>query len=91
MMTAPPRTAVPFERGSLLWRQDTRTFRDALYFYWPVADREIWIQSPPWNELRVFSCGWYVEAHRHFWERRGVNEGIYIYCTDGKGFYRCDA
>jgi AraC-like DNA-binding protein len=90
MMTAPPRTTVPFERGSLLWRQDTRTFRDALYFYWPVADREIWIQSPPWNELRVFSCGWYVEAHRHFWERRGVNEGIYIYCTDGKGFYRCD-
>lgn len=89
MTTDRPRKAVPFERGALEWRQYSKPYRDALYLYWPVADRKIWMKSPPWNELCLFSCGWYVEAHRHFWERRGVNEGVYIYCTAGKGFYRC--
>ena len=42
------------------------------------------------HALRVFSCGIFVEARGHVWERANLPEGILIYCTEGKGHYRQD-
>jgi AraC family transcriptional regulator, arabinose operon regulatory protein len=88
MNTARSTRAVPFEPKALDWKKYTRSYRDALYLYWSLEDRKKWMDHAAWNDLRVFSCGWYVEAHRHYWERRQLNETILIYCTAGRGFYR---
>jgi AraC-like DNA-binding protein len=70
------------------WQQTVRAYRDVLHLSLSRADRLQWIKRSQLNRFRVFQCGWYVEAHQMFWERQGLNEGIYIYCTAGKGFYR---
>jgi AraC-like DNA-binding protein len=89
MKTTRPRCApAPIERGALQWRHYGKPYRDVLYLYWPMTDRARWIKRAAWNDLCVFSCGWYVEAHGHFWERQRLIEGVFIYCTAGKGFYR---
>lgn len=81
--------AVPVEpRSWLHWRRYSKSFRDVKYLYWPVADRARWMKQAPWNDLRVFCCGWYVEAHGHRWERQDLDEGVYIYCTAGQGYCR---
>jgi len=56
------------------------------------AERRQWIdfRSPMLGALRVFSCGIFVEAREHWWERANLPEGILIYCTEGKGHYRQD-
>ena len=54
------------------------------------AAQEAWRAYPTLHGFCVFYAGWYVEAQGHFWKRDNTNEGIYIYCTGGKGFYRCN-
>ena len=71
------------------WQNQLRQFRDMLHMRFPPPDQLRWINHSALAGFRVFSAGWYVEAHHHFWERRNLAEGIYIYCTAGKGFYRC--
>jgi AraC-like DNA-binding protein len=61
-------------------------------YRWSLTDEERrqWIaeRSPVLGALRVFSCGIFVEARGHRWERDGLPEGILIYCTEGNGHYR---
>lgn len=63
-------------------------------YRWSLAEeqRQTWTDSalPVLNTLRVFSCGLFVEAREHFWERSNLSEGILIYCTEGKGSYKRD-
>lgn len=66
-----------------------RLYGDAFHFFWPADEQVRWAHHPPWNEVCVFSCGWYRDAKGHYWERQGLNEAVYIYCTAGKGFFRC--
>lgn len=80
---------VPYEALGRSWAAQLRGYRDMLHFALPMADRSAWARRIPGEGFRVFSCGWYVEAHRHFWEREALDEGVYIYCTAGRGFYRC--
>jgi len=39
------------------------------------------------SDLQLSGCGCYTHATGHRWERQGVDEGVYIYCVDGKGHY----
>lgn len=55
----------------------------ALHFY-------AWLAHPKLGGFCIPYAGWYVEAHGHFWQRSNCPEGIYIYCTAGRGFYRCN-
>lgn len=80
---------LPFERLGKHWHQTVRDYRDVLHLSLSRGDRLKWMKRKQLNRFRVFSCGWYVEAHRMYWERKNLNEAIYIYCTDGKGFYHC--
>lgn len=55
----------------------------------PFAAQDAWREHPFLNRFCVFYAGWYVKAAGHSWKRSNQNEGIYIYCTAGKGSYRC--
>jgi AraC-like DNA-binding protein len=79
----------PFEEyGIRHWREYTRPYKDVLFLAFLMDDRVRWANHPRLSGFRVFSCGCYVEAWRHAWERKGLDEGVYIYCTLGRGFYR---
>ncbi len=70
----------------------TRSFGDC--YRWSLEDAErrqwCWADPPALAALRVFSCGLFVEACGHWWERAKLPEGILIYCTEGRGHYRQD-
>jgi AraC family transcriptional regulator, arabinose operon regulatory protein len=83
MKPAPPQKR-PHERGT----SELRLFGDVVHFYWPFDEQSRWARHPPFNDVCVFSCGWYAEARGHYWERQGLNEAVYIYCTAGRGFFR---
>lgn len=53
-----------------------------------MNERKRWIQARDLADFRVFSCGYYAKARTHKWKRKGLDEGIYIYCVAGKGYYR---
>jgi AraC family transcriptional regulator, arabinose operon regulatory protein len=67
-----------------------RSYADCYRWALTDAERRQWIdcRSPVLRALRVFSCGIFVEAREHQWERSNLPEGILIYCTEGKGYYR---
>lgn len=54
------------------------------------ADQDAWRAHPSLKGFCVFYAGWYIKANGHAWHRNNTNEGVYIYCTEGKGSYRCD-
>lgn len=55
----------------------------------PFSAQYAWLTHPFLNRFCVFYAGWYIKAQGHSWKRSNQNEGIYIYCTAGKGYYRC--
>ena len=71
------------------WQKQLQRFRDMVHLMFPLDERVAWMNHPSLGGFRICSAGHYVEAHQHFWERRNLAEGIYLYCTAGKGFYRC--
>jgi len=87
----PAAGVVPCEDESLFLPQQ-RSYADCYVWRMAAAERRAWTEraSPALGTLRVFSCGLFVEAHGHEWERTGLNEGVLIYCTEGKGFFRQD-
>lgn len=54
------------------------------------ADQDKWQAHAALNGFCVFYAGRYVKARGHAWKRANTNEGVYIYCTAGKGYFRCD-
>lgn len=77
------------EALDLKWKNQLQQFRDMVHLMFDKADRVAWVNHSTLGVFRVFSAGHYVEAHHHLWERRNLAEGVYIYCTAGRGFYRC--
>lgn len=72
--------------------RQARSYGDV--YRWSLTDEErlqwIALGSPVLNALRVFSCGSFMEARGHRMEREGLPEGVLLYCTEGKGYYRQD-
>lgn len=80
----------PYEPLGRRWRNCLQSCRDVLHLSLQRADRARWMSRPVWRGFRVFSCGWYAEAHGHTWKRHDLNEGVFIYCTAGKGVYSAE-
>jgi AraC-like DNA-binding protein len=86
-------TAFPTENAlEPNFSREARSYSDV--YRWSLTDKErlewVGFGSRLLNALRVFSCGTFVEAHGHHMERKGLDEGILLYCTAGKGWYRID-
>lgn len=71
------------------WTKQERTYKDCRHYWLDEEERERWIRSasPALASFQVFSCGLFVEAWEHMWERDGLPEGILVYCVDGKGYF----
>ena len=79
---------VPYEKeGIETWLSITRNYTSAMLLAVPVDQRVKWMKHPCCRDLNVFSCGYYVVAHGLDWSRSGLNEGVVIYCVDGKGTF----
>lgn len=87
-MKSKPKAKVPYETFTERWREETRLYRHTIYHALGIEDREKWTKTPYLAELQVFSCGCFTQAWGHQWSREHLDEGILIYCTDGKGYYR---
>jgi len=86
-----PEVPVPSELANEpFFAKQTRSFADGYRWWLTSEERRQWsdASSPVLRALRVFSCGIFVEARGHWWERDGLPEGILIYCTEGNGHYR---
>lgn len=61
-------------------------------YRWILSDEEraAWCAaaSPVLATLRIFSAGIFLEAHGHWWERTHLDEGVLIYCSAGRGWFR---
>jgi len=84
MAIAPPFEANAFSR----WREITRAYRRVVFRAMARRDRARWMRAPGLADFRVFSAGYFERAQGHFWRREGLDEGVVIYCTAGKGWYR---
>lgn len=73
--------------------RNARDFAAIHYHDMDDADRRRWEQHPsgPLAALRVPCCGLFVRARGHEKSRRGLPEGVLIYCTQGKGVLRLGA
>lgn len=74
------------------WANLERTYTDCRHYWLDEAERLRWhhAPSPVLAGFQVFSCGRFVEAWGHMWERDKLPEGVLIYCVDGKGYYQAD-
>jgi len=73
-----------------LWSEQARTYGDCRRWTMDDSQRRQWSQCglPALTNLKIFSCGCFVEAWNHRWERSNHAEGVLVYCTAGKGSYR---
>jgi AraC-like DNA-binding protein len=79
---------VPYEKkGIETWPSYTKTYASAILLGVPRDGRRQWIEHPFFRDLNVFSCGFYEIAHGLKWSRHGLDEGVLIYCIDGKGIF----
>jgi AraC-like DNA-binding protein len=88
-----PRKIVPSENVyEAVFAKQTSAYADCYRWALTDAQRREWIaaESPVLSGLRVFSCGTFIKASSHRWERSGLAEGILIYCVDGRGCYAQD-
>ncbi|MCX6873497.1 MAG: AraC family transcriptional regulator [Verrucomicrobia bacterium] len=74
------------------WANLERPYTDCRHYWLDEAERLRWhhAPSPVLAGFQVFSCGRFVEAWGHMWERDKLPEGVLIYCVDGKGYYQAD-
>lgn len=79
----------PFEMRIARWRDEVRLFRNAILLAVPRQERIKWIASHQLGGFRTFSAGYYEKARGHQVDRKNLDEGIFIYCIAGNGFYRC--
>jgi len=79
---------LPYETASEGWKEYTRPYKNCIHLSLNLKERELWTRTAELSGLRVFSCGCYTQAWGHHWERKALDEGVYIYCVAGKGLYR---
>lgn len=67
-------------------------YADCYRWILPDEERAAWCgsSSPVLSALRVFSAGMFMEARGHWWERTHLDEGVLIYCSAGRGWFRQD-
>ena len=75
-----------------VYTHQARTYKDCRHYWLDEAERIRWARStsPLLAGLQVFSCGEFVEAWGHMWERKNLPEGVLIYCIAGKGYYQSE-
>lgn len=82
---------IPYEKeGIELWKKHVANYDNAIFLAIPQNIRMKWMKHPAFADLNVFSCGYFENAHGHKWTRSDLNEGVLIYCVEGKGFYTYD-
>jgi AraC family transcriptional regulator, arabinose operon regulatory protein len=79
---------VKVEKDAGKWRDNAIRFKSVIHVALNVNEREQWAKSPGMSGLQLSGCGCYTHATGHRWERQGVDEGVYLYCVDGKGHYQ---
>lgn len=88
-----PHDGAPSENSlESIWKEQARTYGDCRRWDMDDSERSQWSQCglPPLSNLNVFSCGCFVEAWNHRWERSNHGEGVLVYCTAGRGSYRSE-
>ena len=90
MARKPTPSDVPMEATPADFRRIATAFKDMRFGLMDAAERRAWADSPlPFlASLRAYSAGVFTEAHGHYCKRGAHPEGVLIYCTAGKGFYR---
>jgi AraC-like DNA-binding protein len=83
--------APPIEKDAVSiaerWRA-TRAFKKIVCLPMPLHERVKWMSLRDLSDFRIFSCGLYAKASGHSWKRSGLDEGVLIYCVEGKGSFR---
>jgi AraC family transcriptional regulator, arabinose operon regulatory protein len=81
---------VPFEISIEDAVKDLGQVRNLVMQIMDLHDRTAWANSPHdlLASFRVFSAGIFTQAWHHRHSREGLEEGVLIYCTAGKGYYR---
>jgi AraC-like DNA-binding protein/mannose-6-phosphate isomerase-like protein (cupin superfamily) len=87
-MKTRPRSKLPYEKAGEKWREYTRPFKAAVHHALSLKEREQWVQAKELADFRVFACGCYTRAWGHYWKRRHLKEGVYLYCVAGQGYYK---
>lgn len=64
---------------------DTEHYASATFCSLPDSLRWKWMNQRELAVFCVFSCGYFQRAEGHRWERSHLNEGIVLYCVEGKG------
>ena len=88
-----PAVVVPTESSSEpFFTRQMRGYADCYRWILPDEERVAWCDSPSpvLGSLRVFSAGMFMEARGHWWERTHLDEGVLIYCSAGRGWFRQD-
>ena len=78
---------LPFDPRATGFEEETKTFEEATFHFLSLEDRRRWLQCNFLSDLAVFQAGYFKRAHGHAVERKGLDEGIVIYCVGGKGYY----
>ncbi len=78
---------LPFDPRATKFEEETRTFEEATFHFLSLDDRRRWLQCEFLSDLAVFQAGYFKRARGHAVERRGLDEGVLIYCVAGKGYY----
>jgi len=79
------KATLPFGPPAESFEDETKTFEEAVFHFLPLENRTQWMQPNRFPDLTVFQVGYFKKAHQHSVERRDLDEGILIYCVDGKG------
>jgi AraC family transcriptional regulator of arabinose operon len=76
---------IPFESAVNKWKNHTQGFGDVEFLAMPQQERKKWVNHSALSYFHVFSCGYYAKAHGHNFERQHLDEGILVFCVDGRG------
>ncbi len=87
-MKATKKITLPYEKAGEKWKEYTRSYKATVHHALSLKDREQWVRAKELSDFRIFACGCYTQAWGHFWKRRHLEEGVYIYCVAGKGYYK---
>lgn len=70
------------------WKENTRYFKGVIHYILNLEERVAWSESSGMDGLMLSGCGHYIHALGHHWKRKGLDEGVYIYCIKGRGYYK---
>jgi AraC-like DNA-binding protein len=81
---------IPFEQPHApnQWQENIRLFKGVVHHVLNLPERIAWAEAPGMSGLMLSGCGLYTQANGHRWKRKGLDEGVFIYCVKGHGGYR---